>query len=445
MKRKNNNIISPELLVLKNRQEKLNVEISIPSEVHGYSLAIEYMKDWFLSKFKTCGDDGGQFFKTVYINGKHVLDDFRIFNNNYGDKTPFIKRPKPSVIITPQINFYNDRLGLKQFANMMGPDNLINRINYNNFFFDDPANNTRIVLQMQSLEVMFNFNIRVDTRAKQIDLFRQMQLVFRNKDTQHEYIDLDFHIPNTVIEYLCRNNNIEVDEKGNVVDPISFVNYLNMHSKLPITYKLRTINGREEYFIRVYNMYVHIDNTDEMSIDDGERVGMLDNNFGIEMNTKLTIPIPYLYAYLSTYTSDTPVYPVVNMADLGLYSFKFVDLPETNDKGWQKAIYSEYCLDKPLEVGEEEKIDFSKLLNKDMMDIIEYTTSQYLSPSIYIDIELFNMYEKINYKIDWDTLTAKLYGPCKNNVIIQIYVDNTYINEQMVSKDKLQQSRLKKS
>ena len=37
----------------------LQKSISIPSEVHGYSLGVEYMRDWILNKFPD------NFFKTI--------------------------------------------------------------------------------------------------------------------------------------------------------------------------------------------------------------------------------------------------------------------------------------------------------------------------------------------------------------------------------------------
>lgn len=61
--------------------DRLYKALSIPSFVHGYSLAIEYIKSWFLGKFKEFGFPDN-YFKTVYINGKHVLDDWKYFNKD---------------------------------------------------------------------------------------------------------------------------------------------------------------------------------------------------------------------------------------------------------------------------------------------------------------------------------------------------------------------------
>ena len=70
---------------------KLYKNLMLPSYVHGYSLTIEFMKKWFLEKFDK------DYFKTVHVNGKHVLDDWRRFNN-YN-----IKREKPMVAIVPTL------------------------------------------------------------------------------------------------------------------------------------------------------------------------------------------------------------------------------------------------------------------------------------------------------------------------------------------------------
>ena len=44
--------------------------ICVPSTVQAYSLCIEYMKRWFLSKFPK------DTFKSIYVDGKNIYDDF---------------------------------------------------------------------------------------------------------------------------------------------------------------------------------------------------------------------------------------------------------------------------------------------------------------------------------------------------------------------------------
>ena len=52
---------------------RLNKYISIPSTVHGYSLAVEYMRHWIVDSYPK------GFWKTVHVGGKHVYSDYRDF------------------------------------------------------------------------------------------------------------------------------------------------------------------------------------------------------------------------------------------------------------------------------------------------------------------------------------------------------------------------------
>ena len=71
----------------------LNGAISVPSSMHSYSLGVEFMRDWFLDRMPE------DFFKTVYINGKNVMDDFRKFN-----REKILTVQKPALSIVPTLN-----------------------------------------------------------------------------------------------------------------------------------------------------------------------------------------------------------------------------------------------------------------------------------------------------------------------------------------------------
>ena len=431
------------MIVLKNQREKLNSQIAIPSEVHGYSLAVDFMQRWFFSRFNTLtkSGDGRDFFKTRYVNGKNVFDDFRVFNLQ--DNDTYIKRPKPIVIITPEPNFVNDRRGLKQYANMLGPDKLINRLNHNRYFFQDSERKIRICLGVQTLEVQFNFKVKVDSRAKQIDLYRFMQLNFREGDTQSAELDLDFHIPESIIYLLAKQSGF-LDDNGNIINNMDFLAYMNMHSVSPITYKLRAINGKSEYFIRAPKQYLHINNTEQFSIDSGERVGKLDNNFTIEMNPILTIPIPYLFGYFTTEEIEINI-PTVEFADLGLYTFKIIDIPDSNKNGWEKFASSEVVCDNVLNEGESESINIKSIFNTYILENIENCKKIYQSPSIFIDFLLVDTDgNKLKYKIHWDIFEIEILGPISEDkkCLLVVYMDNNYLNNNIINEMKLNESRL---
>ena len=435
------------MIELNRKVQLLQEKITVPSEIHGYSLAVEYMRRWFLNKFNEyfmpIKEDGSrdEFFKTVYINGSHIFGDFRVFNKN---KEQFLKREKPTLQITPTINIDNDRRGLKALQNITGPELFYkNNIDYGKYFFYDTENNIKIILSMDVLEVAFNFKLKVDTFAKQVDIFRFMNLYFRIGDTQSDYVDMDFNLPVHLVNQIARQAGYLKDNK--IENPLEFLKYLNMHSKLPITYKLRTINGNPEYFVRVPDLYVHINNTDRLDRDDGERMGMLSNNYTIEMNSILTIPIPFLYCYITD--RDQPIYiPTAESADLGLYSAKLYKLPERNKQGWETYMSTQIALDHDtLREGDSEITNFKELLEDTVVEIAEFCKSKYLSPSIFLDIQSFSLEHNLKMEIDWDTYDMKIYGPVNpytNIVDIIIYIDQAYVNDYIANKEEIYKSRI---
>ena len=125
-----------------------------------------------------------------------------------------------------------------------------------------------------------------------------MELYFRNGGTQYEYISVDFHVPKYIILAIAKKACFEI-KNDEVVDIIDFIQYLNKHSNYPFLFKLRAINQKPEYFIRINDVYTHITVRDKLQLDDGERDGKLDFNFHVEMNTILEIPIPHFFMFYS--------------------------------------------------------------------------------------------------------------------------------------------------
>lgn len=390
--------------------------LATPSTVHGYSLAIEYMKKWFLDKFE---DD---YFKTIYINGKHVFDDQRKDNKK-------ITIEKPAIAITPAVNYEFDRDTLDLY---LGGRDIISRRStyYQDAFFQDHSKNIYLGIKLRQLEMPFNFRIRVSSKAQQIDLYEYMKLAFRVKATQGEYLSMDFHIPYNIMMEIATSSGFEIitdDRNKRVKDIIGFLNYLNSNSKLPFLYKYRCINGNSEFFIRLNNVYVHISNLDDLQLDDGDKQGQIDNNFHIELSTILQIPIPHFYYFYSDkslqfkYKEENKLY--------GLYAFNDIEPPNKNEKDWDQYLSTEYS-EESLYL---ETIEFKELLeNKELMKIIKLTVDTGLSPSVFMDIKIYNALNQIPITIDWENyiinINQKIREPRSK---ITIYTDLKYINDKL--------------
>lgn len=410
--------------------KELYSSISIPSTVHSYSIGVEYMRQWFLNKFNK------DYFKTVHIDGKHVFDDFR----TNPDITSNLKKLKPSVAIIPQLEFeFNrDNVDLYQF----GIKNYSRRSKLESSFFKDKERNMYLGVALEQLQMNFTYRIRLSSRAQQIDLYKFIQMAFRTGSTQGEYIDVDFHIPYNLMIQVAKDAGFEV-KNDRIVNTIQFVSYLNAHSIIPILFKYRTINGKSEFFLRFKEMYMHIDCTQALSADDGEREGMLQSNFMIDMNVVLKMPTTKMFMYYSCEEHDS--IQNVESADntgIGLFSIKIPSVPEKNEKGWNEYLSTEYYeedITKPL------TIHFAELFEgSDIEKLIRYNKNIHISPLIFIDFKLFNNGEELKYTIDWDNMILSTNMIVNNNITnISVYTDLDYMSKQLINMDELYKDRFR--
>ena len=422
--------VSPQDIFGRLPDIKLNKYISIPSTVHGYSLAIQFMRDWILDTFPK------DYFKTVHVGGKHVFADYREFNKIQQQ----IK--KPAVAILPNLNtdYNRDTVDLIQ-----GGLNVYTRRSplYDDRFFHDKGSNIAIGIQFKELEMPFQIRMRVKTRAQQLDLLEYTRINCRIGSTQTHFIDMDCHVPYDIILAIAMDMGFELikddNEEYHIRDIVGFLRYLNSHSKLPFTYKMRTINGKCEFFIRIKHCYTHISCLDGISIDEGERQGSLESNFHIEFNATLHFSVPSIYAYYSMQE-----HRVMNkeIGDIkALYQIISVKPPEVNEKGWSQYLTTQYIDDEK----HIEYIDFKELLeSKELQRVMEHNIDIGLSPAMFMDVKLYNGQREIPIYLDWKNFRIVLNRDMESPVSdIAIYADLGYINTTLTNLDKLYDDRLR--
>jgi hypothetical protein len=371
---------------------------------------------------------GKDYFKTVYINGKHVLDDYKYLNKNV------VKRENPVLAIVPTVEFDYDREGLDIY--LADPSIFLRRSNYQQSFFRDMERDQYLGVQFQEIKMGFAFRIRVNTRAQQLDLMKKMELAFRLGSTQREYFSADFHIPKDVMLSIAEAAGFEVNrETQTIKDTMQFVAYLNANSDLPILYKLRAINQKPEFFIRVRDMYAHIACRDKISPDDGERTNQLDNNYNLDFATELRMPVPHFYVYYSQDNLDSGITIHENdKGSIGLYSFNDFEIPEKNTLGWSQIALTSYLCDKGEKFVDMKEV-FSGNTNLDIA--MEYNLKQFISPLAFMDIQVFRNDDRAcKVKVRMDFEEKKLYfleDMDEETVYIAIYADRKYVNETMTS------------
>lgn len=407
-------------------ERKLYKSISIPSSIHSFSVCIEYMRDWFLSKFPK------NYFKTVYIDSKHVVDDFREMN-----KAQMLKRLKPMVAIVPQLDFSFDRDKIDSYP--FGLEVYTARGKFEDAFFKDKKHDVYLGMGLECNQINFTFRMRFSTRAQQMDMFKYIKMACRVGYTQGQDKNIDFHVPYGLMLQLASDlgYTIKNDRIKNVLD---FLHYINSNSDMKFLYKLRYINGKEEFFIRVPNLYIHI-SVPDMSADDGEREGQLQNNYGIDMSATVRFPAPQLFSYYSQnkhtmFTLKEDVEDTVNV-----YSIKLGEAEDYNDKGWPQYLTTEYAeedKDNPLE------IDFNDLFkDSDIGRVIKYNNSISISSAIFLDIKVYNDGELIDADMDWSSMKLTSKRNMKEIMsFISIYADLEYLTNTIATLDNMNKNRL---
>lgn len=402
--------------------------ICVPSATQSYSLCIEFMKKWFLSKF-----NNPDTFKSIYTDGKNIYDESRRL-----DKSSLLKREKPALTITPDISwdFTNETIDSYPY----GMDLYTQTGKFKESFFSCPTNNSYMGIGMETILMNFNFRIKLETRAQQLDMYKFIKMAHRVGFTCGENVDLDFHIPYLLMIQIAKDNGFQTYQKENtegeynevIKDIPAFLSWINRYSQLPFLYKYRALNGKNEFFIKMRNMYVHIRPTD-MSADNGEREGQLTNNFMIEMNAEVRFPAPKMYAYYSDNAHKlTTIYGSWyqnNGPISSFYTFKGSTIPDVNKYGWPLLLSTTYEEDDENKLNEVLEIDLSDLMEGDIGRCIKDCINKSISPAIFCEFIFYNGGKYITGKIDWNTMIFTSDNPVRSlGTYIGIYVDNTFVN-----------------
>lgn len=395
--------------------------LCIPSYIDAVSLAVNYMSNYFLSKFSK------SFFKSVHIEGKNTLDDFIKFSDRQ-----LLKKQRPALSIIHQLDVSFDRERLDMSYTDL--DTYVKTCKSKDAFFADKKKGLYLGINFKQILLNFTFKIKVITRAEQLDLYNYMKTAFRVGLTKYEDIDLDFIVPEKFIKQLAKDAGFHIDSSGNIENPLEFLIYLNSHSALPFQYKMRNMSGKFQYFIRILDITTHMSQI-ECDIDDGEKIGNTWTNFGIELRTTLRFPMPKFYTYFSYEKHDNIEYEGYNGENI-CESVILSKVPTTNEKGWNQFLSTEYQEDYDKDID----IDLRELFtsNTDSINkVIEYCKKRYISPDIFIDIQVYDNMKPIKTNIDWTNM--KLFAPAgrvDDISYIAIYINLQYLNETIINMKK---------
>lgn len=416
----------------------LKTNLLVPSTEQTYSCVVEYISNWFYSKFPD------NFFKSKYLEDSHILAQLRSMKTR-----ELISISKPAAVIKSNLDMAFNREQLDQY----NYGNLIynNRASYQDAFFADRDKHLFISMNMEVLLLNFNFRILLPAQGIQTDVAKQCQLVFRSGATQKHYTDVDFHIPDELLEQLASDTDHFVCPcSGKIRDAIEFVNYFNMHSSLPLMYKFNAATGAMHYYLKMPSCVIHI-RTNEVQIDEGMRQEHLMNNFTISFDCQVRFPTPKFYAYYSLIQRDN----VKCISKLDDNSFvvsvtSLSNVPAKNSKGWQWNLRTEYNFTDPKEIDAIKNkqlmhIDFQELVG-DLRDVIDATKRIAISPSVFLDIQVYSMFKIVKSQIDWQNYRINILEPIESaKCYLIVYMDGAYYNAQLINVKEYEKTRIEPS
>lgn len=421
----------------------LKCDLFIPSYIHSLSVATEFIYEYVLSRFPK------NYFATVKVANANPLEDMRRLN-----KGDLAKKENPALSLSYNLQYdYNDN---NTDNNLLSTNKYLRSSQWQRSFFKYPQKGLYIGMDLEAMLINYNFKFKVNSKAEQLDLFNRIRKVFRLGCTETNDIDMDFHIDRALITKVAQEAGFLVDTDGEVSDPWNFVRFLNAYSQMPILYKLRLINQRYEYFLRMRNMPVHLSFQNPLDVDEGNQQGMATTDFIIEFQIEVRFPAPRTFALYNEGKWIHEVHTENDDTGLAVYSVKLCDIPEANYKGWPLYGHSNYISDEPQEFVTE--IDIKDLfkapadvkIDTSLDDIIQDSINQFISPDSFIEVAVYtndllahDLSGRIPVKMDWENRKILLPQNTPDSYFyIAIYIDRNYVNSKVVEITKADKNRV---
>ena len=423
----------------------LKCDLFIPSYVHSLSIATEFIYNYVFSRFPQ------DYFKTIHVAGKHPFEDFRRL-----EKGNLTVRENPAASLTYSIQYdFNDN---NLDYNLLSVNKYLKKSQWQRSFFKCPSRGLYVGMDLEAMMINYNFRFKVYSRAQQLDLFNRLRKVFRLGCTETIDIDCDFHLDKSMTLAIAKEAGFNIDTStGEVLDPWNFTRFLNAHSQMPILYKLRLINQKYEYFLRMRNLPVHLDFQNPLDVDDGSQNGMTTTDFTVEFQIAMRFPAPRTFALYNEGKWHHGI-SVESNEGIKVYSMKVLDIPEENLKHWPMYGHSDYMAEEDETVVE--SIDIRELfkapvdikVDTSLDDIIQDAIDQFINPDTFIEIAVYtndlaiNGTGRIPVLMDWEHRKIKLpHGITDRYFYLAIYIDREYVNSKVVEKTDALHNRIMQS
>ena len=392
------------------------------------------IKELILSKFPY------DFFKYVNISSELA---FRNIRRQFGRNTnnEFAKRRKPYLVIKPIYSVSSSDQFLFDIPLTKNFDNIECGLDKRYLFniFKDPDNGYNLKFKMNRDKIDFDITITLSTLHAQIDIYKAMLNQFVWERPYVHRTALEVMIPRSMIRQIQELSGIG-DQESCV--PIT-MNYLNRISNFPITYKMKNVTGRDEYFM-YYNHDMIVNFTD-LNIEEGNKKNMVDDYYNITFRVSAEFNLPGLF--LLEGNSDKLLTIKADLVDRDVYNdanTEFIPLFTLNNfysrypsfiDGYR--LYTSSIFNVEDTRNKRDTLDISPLFEPDIKRVIGENVSFGVRIEPILKIIILKNNEELEKDKDWDIDYHNLIVGIMNldkdaTYRILIYLNNIQLNERLV-------------
>ena len=351
------------------------------------------------------------------------------------------KREKPYIIIRPAFEhntdgpFYSTPMTTNVYSNP-------NTISKQSIFALVKDYRNKLILGYRMNRDIINLEVRLvlNTVVDQLDIAKMMENNMPFNGPYQTKFSLESIIPVEMVDFLGKLNNIDLTRPGN--QP-TMMRYLRSHASYPITYKIRNSTSLPEYF--AYMPTPVMITFSDLSYDQGNKKGMVDDTYEITFNVKLEFNLPGVYllfgeenmprhfkasikhditptdsVYIPLYTMDR-IFEEHNMVVNGFKLLNTVIFQTDDDKD-----------------GDKDELDLRTVIEPKFCKLVNYYREKFMSPDILFKFNVYGDYQKMvegkDYEVIWPHFAIRILN--SNHMMtyrVFVYCDLDRINTELAA------------
>lgn len=380
------------------------------SASHTYGNVASWIKEFLLDYFPK------NFFTYTYVDSKIAWKNISEVLGN-GD-AEFKKRHYPFMIITPRFNPNPSENFLANTPLTINMDNAVSGLRRNTLFplILDKANQLELAYKINRDRIEFEVELRLKSLSQQLDVYKNLQNQMLWDRPYLVNVALESMIPKSMIEYVGKLAGIDITDSAEDNNQVPLImRYLNSHSRLPITYKVRNSTAVEEFFA-YYRTKLLLDFSD-LTLGDSMKKNSVDEYCSLTFRVTAEFNLPGLFALIGTHEKkfhglkfDAVVStPASGVEMIPLYTYtNLYDRNDTDTADGFQFYASTIVQTEEENKGKDEIIRMSDIIPLDHMKVLETLIKDNVPPETIFRFRLLRNSTELPLNCD-DSVQA----PCE--------------------------------